>query len=107
MRSRQFDDFPSNWSEAIEIEFVVLRRPREVQGLEIDFDTVNVVCRDNETFLEVEGEARWSETTVSGGIELEYYELSVNNLQLTIFVSCGHISVCNIYKLVATICVSC
>ena len=26
IRSRQFEDFPSNWSEAEEIDFVVLRR---------------------------------------------------------------------------------
>ena len=87
MRSRQFDDFPSNWSEAEEIEFVVVRRPDPVQGLEINFTTVNVVCRNNQTFLELDVGATWFKSSIPEGTTFEYYELSIDNLQ-TRSVSC-------------------
>ena len=82
MRSRQFDDFPSNWSEAKEIEFVVLGKPDRVEDLKIDITTIDVVCGENGTFLGVVGRASWSEITLSGDVELSY-ELSVNNIQVT------------------------
>ena len=71
----------------MEIDFVVLNRPDEVEDLEIDFTTPDVVCGENGTFLGVEGVASWSATTVSGDEQLEFYELSVNNIQVT-SVSC-------------------
>ena len=83
MRSIQFEDFPSNWSEAKEIDFVVLRRPDVVEDLEIDFTTVDVVCRNNQTFLELAVAAAWSEVSVPENTTLEYYELTANNLQIT------------------------
>ena len=90
IRSRQFDDFPSNWSEAEEIDFqtVILRRPDPIQGLEIHFTTVDVVCRNNQTFLELDVGATWSKACIPEGITFEYYELSIFNLQLK-SVSCS------------------
>ena len=83
MRSRQFDDFPSNWSAAKEIEFVVVRRPDPVRGLAINFTAVDIACRNNQTFLELDVGATWSKASVPEGTTLEYYELSVKNLQIT------------------------
>jgi hypothetical protein len=75
IRSRQFIDFPSNWSEAKEINFIVLRQPTPVEDLRITFTKVEVVCGNNQTFLELNGQASWSESFVSEGVSIEYYEL--------------------------------
>ena len=75
IRSRQFNDFPSNWSEAKEINFIVLRQPNPVEDLRITFTKVEVVCGNNQTFLELNGQASWSESSVSEGVTIEYYEL--------------------------------
>ena len=88
IRSRQFEDFPSNWSEAEEIEFVILRRPDPVRGLAIDFTTVDIVCSNDQTFLELDVGATWSKASIPEGVRFEYYELSIINLQLK-SVSCS------------------
>ena len=67
--------------------FVVLNRPDPVDNLEIDFTTVDVVCRNNETFLELDVAATWSKASVSEDTTFEYYILSINNVQIT-SVSC-------------------
>ena len=85
MRSRQFDDFPSNWSTAKEIEFIVVRQPDPVEDLAIDFTTVDVVCRNNQTFLELDVGATWSEASIPEGTMFDDYEFSVKDLQ-SIFV---------------------
>ena len=81
MRSRQFDDFPSNWSEAMKIEFIVVRRPDPVEDLAIDITTVDVVCRNNQTFLELDVGATWSKASIPDGTMFDKYEFSVENLQ--------------------------
>ena len=85
IRSSQFDDFPSNWSEAKEIEFVVIGRPNAVQGLEIDFTRVDGVCKNNQASLELDGRAVWSAACVSvqEGTTFEYYELIINDFRNT------------------------
>ena len=71
----------------MEIEFVVIRRPDPVEDLKINFTAVDIVCRDNQTFLELDVGATWSEASVPEGTTFAYYELSVKNLQIT-SVSC-------------------
>ena len=83
MRSRQFDDFPSNWSTAMEIQFIVVRQPDPVKDLTIDFTTVDVVCSNNQTFLELDVGATWSEASIPEGTMFDSYEFSVKNLQIT------------------------
>ena len=81
IRSRQFEDFPSNWSEAKVIEFVILRRPDPVRGLAIDFTTVDIVCSNNQTFLELDVGATWSKASIPEGTMFDNYEFSVKDLQ--------------------------
>ena len=83
MRSRQFNDFSSNWSTAKEIEFVVLRQPDPVEDLKINFTTVDVACRNNQTFLELDVGATWSKASVPEGTTLEYYEFNISNVLIT------------------------
>ena len=81
IRSLQFDDFPSNWSEAKEIDFVVLRRPREVGDLEITFTEVEAQCNDTNILMELDGRVTWSEfyNAESDPVTFEYYKLSIGD----------------------------
>jgi hypothetical protein len=81
IRSLQFDDFPSNWSEAKEINFVVIRRPDAVDNLEVDFTEVGTVCNNTDILLELEGRVVWTAFFIAGGDSrtFEYYKLSIGD----------------------------
>ena len=89
MRSRQFNDFPSNWSTPLEINLTLVPRPQPPTGYKINLTKVKVVCRNIVTLLELDGEATWDEVVVPQGTMLEYYELSIPEAgQISQHVSC-------------------
>ena len=65
----------------MDIEFIVVRQPDPVEDLAIDFTTVDVVCSNNQTFLELDVGATWSEASIPKGTMFDNYEFSVENLQ--------------------------
>ena len=81
IRSLQFDDFPSNWSEAKEINFVVIRRPDAVDNLEVDFTEVETLCNNTDILLELDGRVVWTAFFIAGGDPrtFEYYKLSIGD----------------------------
>ena len=64
------------------INFGVLRQPDPIDNLKVNFTKIDVVCRNNQTFLELDSRAAWSEVSVPIGTTFEYYELksSINNV---------------------------
>ena len=97
IRSLQFDDFPSNWSKAKEINFVVINRPDPVGYLEIIFTEVGTLCNDSNILVELDGRATWSEFFIaeSDPVKFEYYKLTIGHV-LFINVSYLYILLTNI-----------
>ena len=71
----------------MEIQFIVVRQPDPVRGLAIDFTTVDIDCRNDQTFLELDVGATWSKASIPEGTMFDSYEFSVRNLQIAT-VSC-------------------
>ena len=77
IRCRQFEDFPSDWSDAKNVTVVVLREPERVDDFEVELTAVDVeYSSGGEARLLLNGLITWEAVTVQEGATLSY-ELSV------------------------------
>ena len=76
IRCRQFEDFPSDWSDAMNVTIVVLHSPDEVNDFEVMLTAVDVEHAGGEALLFLDALITWEAVTVQEGATLSY-ELSV------------------------------
>jgi hypothetical protein len=73
IRSWQFEDFPSKWSEPVTVMVIVLRRPDPVNNIDTLFEEVDIEYREGVPVLLLKGRVMWDESEPPGEeVSLEY-----------------------------------
>ena len=80
MRSYQFRDFPSAWSEPKAVPIHILDSPR-TRGVSVSLRPLNLEYKDNKPTLTFDASVMWTPVDISPPIKIERYEVWVNTIE--------------------------
>ena len=80
MRSYQFRDFLSAWSEPAAILIHILDPPR-TRGVSVSLRPLNLEYKDNKPTLTFDALIIWTPVDISPPIKIKHYEVWVNTIE--------------------------